>query len=106
MILVLSDTCAVSFSTIVWLRLTATLRAMSSVCCVPISFQLRAQEVADNVIGPNGLLSTKARILVTNSIAFIHQFDSLAFIRRGIILEKGSYQSLIANPNSEISKLV
>lgn len=58
------------------------------------------------MIGPNGLLSTKARILVTNSIAFISQFDHLTFIRRGIMLEQGSYLSLLANPNSEISKLV
>lgn len=60
----------------------------------------------DNIIGPHGLLATKARILVTNSISFIHQFDSIAFIRRGIILERGSFQSLMSNPNSEISKLV
>lgn len=60
----------------------------------------------DNVIGPHGLLATKARILVTNSIAFIDQFDSLAFIRRGIVLEHGSYTSLLVNPNSEISRLV
>ncbi|KJA15567.1 hypothetical protein HYPSUDRAFT_48272 [Hypholoma sublateritium FD-334 SS-4] len=65
-----------------------------------------ARHVFDNVIGSNGLLSTKARILVTNSIAFISQFDHLAFIRRGIILEQGSYLSLLANPNSEIAKLV
>uniref|UniRef100_A0A8H8CHK1 Metal resistance protein YCF1 n=1 Tax=Psilocybe cubensis TaxID=181762 RepID=A0A8H8CHK1_PSICU len=65
-----------------------------------------ARHVFDNIIGPNGLLSTKARILVTNSIAFVHQFDTIAFIRRGIMLEKGSFQHLIANPNSEISKLV
>ena len=69
-------------------------------------FDPQTQEVPDNVIGPNGLLSTKARILVTNSISFIHQFDSLVFIRRGIVLEKGSYRSLVANPNSEILKLV
>ncbi|KAF8909428.1 multidrug resistance-associated ABC transporter [Gymnopilus junonius] len=65
-----------------------------------------ARHVFDNIIGPNGLLSTKARILVTNSISFIRHFDCLAFIRRGIILERGSYASLLANPNSEISKLV
>jgi len=62
--------------------------------------------VPDNIIGPNGLLATKARILVTNSIAFIHQFDSLAFIRRGIILESGTYESLMQNPEAEIYKLV
>ncbi|KAF8202113.1 multidrug resistance-associated ABC transporter [Pholiota molesta] len=65
-----------------------------------------ARHVFDHVIGPNGLLATKGRILVTNSIAFISQFDSLLFLRRGIILEQGSYSSLLANPNSEIAKLV
>ncbi|TFK44584.1 metal resistance protein YCF1 [Crucibulum laeve] len=65
-----------------------------------------ARHVFDNVIGPNGLLAGKARILVTNSIAFIQQFDELVFLRRGIIIESGSYQSLISNVGSEISKLV
>ncbi|KAG6844742.1 hypothetical protein H0H87_004074 [Tephrocybe sp. NHM501043] len=65
-----------------------------------------ARHVFDNVIGPNGLLSTKARILVTNSIAFVKQFDQLAFVRRGIILENGSYDVLISNPDGELSKLV
>ena len=60
----------------------------------------------DHVIGPDGLLSTKARILVTNNISFIKQFDSLIYIRRGIILEHGAYHSLISNPNSETAKLV
>ncbi|KXN89408.1 Metal resistance protein YCF1 [Leucoagaricus sp. SymC.cos] len=65
-----------------------------------------ARHVFDNVIGPQGLLATKARILVTNGIAFVKQFDSLVFLRRGIILESGSYQELIANSESEISKLI
>ncbi|KAJ2933863.1 hypothetical protein H1R20_g3220, partial [Candolleomyces eurysporus] len=63
-------------------------------------------ESSDNIIGPRGLLATKARILVTNSIAFIRQFDSLAFIRRGVILESGTYESLMQNPQAEITKLV
>ncbi|KAJ3561287.1 hypothetical protein NP233_g10282 [Leucocoprinus birnbaumii] len=65
-----------------------------------------ARHVFDNVIGPQGLLATKARILVTNSIAFVKQFDSLVYLRRGIILESGSYTELIANEESEISKLI
>ncbi|KAF8892115.1 multidrug resistance-associated ABC transporter [Infundibulicybe gibba] len=65
-----------------------------------------ARHVFDNVIGPQGLLSTKARILVTNSIAFVKQFDQLVFIRRGIVLENGSYGELMANPESEFGKLV
>ncbi|CAA7267383.1 unnamed protein product [Cyclocybe aegerita] len=65
-----------------------------------------AQHVFDHVIGPNGLLATKACILVTNSIAFIQHFDFLAFIHHGIILEHGSYQTLVLNSSSEVAKLV
>ncbi|KAH7930359.1 P-loop containing nucleoside triphosphate hydrolase protein [Leucogyrophana mollusca] len=65
-----------------------------------------ARHVFDNVIGPQGILSTKARILVTNSIAYLRYFDQLAYIRRGIILECGSYSELLANPESEVRKLV
>ncbi|KAF9556671.1 metal resistance protein YCF1 [Agrocybe pediades] len=65
-----------------------------------------ARHVFDHIIGPRGLLASKARILVTNSIAFINQIDSLAFIRRGVVLEHDTYQNLVSNPNSEIFKLV
>lgn len=65
-----------------------------------------ARHVFDNVIGPSGLLATKARVLVTNSIAFIRQFDKLVLLRRGIILETGSYETLMANLEGEVSKLV
>ncbi|KAJ8516868.1 hypothetical protein ONZ45_g5873 [Pleurotus djamor] len=65
-----------------------------------------ARHVFDHVIGPQGLLATKARILVTNSISFLRYFDQLAFIRRGIILECGSPGVLIADADGEIGKLV
>ncbi|KAJ7180495.1 multidrug resistance-associated ABC transporter [Mycena filopes] len=65
-----------------------------------------ARHVFDHVIGPNGLLATQARILVTNSIAFVKQFDQIAFISRGIIREQGSYTTLIANIDGDLSKLV
>ncbi|KAK7061125.1 hypothetical protein VNI00_000861 [Paramarasmius palmivorus] len=55
-----------------------------------------ARHIFDHVIGPNGILSTKARIL----------FDQLLFIRRGIILEQGNYSSLIANNDGELTRLI
>jgi ABC-type transport system involved in cytochrome bd biosynthesis fused ATPase/permease subunit len=51
-------------------------------------------------------LASKARVLVTNIITFVKQFDSMIYLRRGIVLESGSYQELIANEESEISKLM
>ncbi|KAF8844780.1 P-loop containing nucleoside triphosphate hydrolase protein [Paxillus ammoniavirescens] len=65
-----------------------------------------ARHIFDNVIGPQGLLANKARILVTNSIAYIKYFDQLAYLRRGIILECGSYRQLLSNPDSEVRKLI
>ncbi|KAF7309660.1 hypothetical protein MIND_00337100 [Mycena indigotica] len=65
-----------------------------------------ARHVFDRVIGPNGLLASHARILVTNSIAFVSQFQQIVFIRRGIITECGSYEALMQNTDSDICKLV
>ncbi|KAG6908348.1 hypothetical protein DXG01_005166 [Tephrocybe rancida] len=65
-----------------------------------------ARHVFDNVIGPHGLLATKARILVTNSIAFLKQFDQLVYIRRGIILQNGSYDDIVSNTNGALSRLI
>ncbi|KAJ3484887.1 hypothetical protein NLI96_g5332 [Meripilus lineatus] len=65
-----------------------------------------ARHVFDQVIGPFGILATKARILVTNSIAFVKHFDQVVYIRRGIILESGSYESLVSNDQTELYKLI
>ncbi|KAH7888221.1 P-loop containing nucleoside triphosphate hydrolase protein, partial [Phlebopus sp. FC_14] len=65
-----------------------------------------ARHVFDNVIGPQGILGTKARILVTNSIAYLKYFDQLVYLRRGIILESGPYRQLMSNYDSEVRKLV
>ncbi|KAG1891814.1 P-loop containing nucleoside triphosphate hydrolase protein, partial [Suillus fuscotomentosus] len=62
--------------------------------------------VTDHVIGPQGLLATKARVLVTNSISYLKYFDQLVYLRRGIILDSGSYDELMSNPDSEVRKLV
>ncbi|KAJ3985950.1 multidrug resistance-associated ABC transporter [Lentinula detonsa] len=64
-----------------------------------------ARHIFTQVIGPQGLLASKARILVTNSIAFVKQFDQLVFLRRGIILESGDYTSLMST-EGEVSRLI
>jgi ATP-binding cassette subfamily C (CFTR/MRP) protein 1 len=60
----------------------------------------------DNVIGPQGILATKARILVTNSIAFLQHFDQLVYVRHGSIVESGSLHDLLSDERSELNKLV
>ena len=60
----------------------------------------------DNVIGPAGLLSDKARVVVTNSVAYLKQHDFLLLIRRGIILESGTYPEVVGGGRPELSKLM
>jgi ATP-binding cassette subfamily C (CFTR/MRP) protein 1 len=60
----------------------------------------------DHVIGPSGLLATKARILVTNGISFLTGCNSIVLIRRGIILESGSFETVMSNNQGEIQKLM
>lgn len=61
---------------------------------------------ADHVVGPNGLLATKARIVVTNSIHFLKQFHQILYMRRGVILECGTYAELVSNNQTELYKLM
>ncbi|CAE6434162.1 unnamed protein product [Rhizoctonia solani] len=65
-----------------------------------------ARHVFDRVIGPNGLLAGKARLHVTNSVAYLDQHDSIMMIRRGIILETGTYTEIVADPGKELAKLI
>ncbi|KAH9967354.1 metal resistance protein YCF1 [Russula dissimulans] len=65
-----------------------------------------ARQLFDQVIGPHGLLATKARVLVTHSISFLSKFDQLVYIRRGIVVESGSYAKLVGDKSSHIYKLI
>ncbi|KAI0305966.1 metal resistance protein YCF1 [Multifurca ochricompacta] len=65
-----------------------------------------ARQMFDQVIGPRGLLATKARVVVTHSVSFLSKFDQLVYLRRGIITESGSFSNLVGNKESHIYKLV
>ncbi|KAG8445986.1 hypothetical protein GDO86_013747 [Hymenochirus boettgeri] len=53
------------------------------------------KHIFDNVIGPDGLLRGKTRILVTHGISFLPQVDHIIVIVNGRISEVGSYQELL-----------
>src|SRR5262249_29768659 len=59
----------------------------------------------DRVIGPHGLLSTRARLLVTHAISFVPQCDHIIFVRDGRITEQGSYLGLMGAA-SDLSQLL
>ncbi|KAL7423700.1 hypothetical protein Q5752_001282 [Cryptotrichosporon argae] len=64
------------------------------------------RHVFDNVIGPDGLLHNKARVLCTNAVNFLPQSDQIIMLRRGIILERAAYADAMENPASELYKLI
>lgn len=54
------------------------------------------RHLIDNVLGSEGLLSSKTRILATNSIPVLTECDSIYMLRDGEIVEKGTYDQLMA----------
>ncbi|XP_048869139.1 ATP-binding cassette sub-family C member 3 isoform X2 [Brienomyrus brachyistius] len=54
-----------------------------------------AKHIFDKVIGPEGALSGKTRILVTHGISFLPQVDNILVIVDGRVSEVGSYQHLL-----------
>ncbi|XP_062491095.1 multidrug resistance-associated protein 1 isoform X2 [Pezoporus occidentalis] len=53
------------------------------------------QHIFEHVIGPNGLLKDKTRVLVTHTINILPQVDNIVFLVDGTISEIGSYQELL-----------
>ncbi|KAM6956767.1 ATP-binding cassette sub-family C member 2 [Aplochiton taeniatus] len=51
----------------------------------------------EKVIGPEGLLRDKTRILVTHGVSFLPHVDEIVVLVDGAVSEVGSYQSLRAN---------
>ncbi|XP_074089273.1 ATP-binding cassette sub-family C member 2 [Macrotis lagotis] len=56
-----------------------------------------AKHLFTKVIGSNGLLKDKTRLLVTHGIHFLPQVDEIVVLANGTIAEKGSYNVLMAN---------
>ncbi|XP_029140489.1 LOW QUALITY PROTEIN: multidrug resistance-associated protein 1-like, partial [Protobothrops mucrosquamatus] len=53
------------------------------------------QHIFNQVLGPNGLLKEKTRILVTNSIHVLPKVDNIIVMVNGELCEMGSWQGLI-----------
>uniref|UniRef100_A0A8C6IU16 ABC-type glutathione-S-conjugate transporter n=1 Tax=Melopsittacus undulatus TaxID=13146 RepID=A0A8C6IU16_MELUD len=53
------------------------------------------QHIFEHVLGPNGLLKDKTRVLVTHTLNILPQMDNIVFLVDGTISEIGSYQELL-----------
>lgn len=54
------------------------------------------RHLIDNVLGPDGLLHTKTRILATNSVPVLHKADFITMLKSGKVVEKGTMDQLMA----------
>ncbi|XP_078079204.1 ATP-binding cassette sub-family C member 2 [Mustelus asterias] len=55
------------------------------------------KHIFQKVIGPNGLLKDKTRVLVTHGVTFLPQVDEIVVLVDGEVSEVGSYKTLKAN---------
>ncbi|KAM8934198.1 multidrug resistance-associated protein 1-like [Pelodytes ibericus] len=58
------------------------------------------QHLFEQVIGPNGLLKDKTRVLVTHGISFLPMVDKIIVLTDGRISEMGSYSELLQKNGS------
>ncbi|KAM4624189.1 ATP-binding cassette sub-family C member 3 [Polymixia lowei] len=54
-----------------------------------------AKHIFDNLIGPEGALCGKTRVLVTHGISFLPQVDNIVVMVEGRVSEMGSHQELL-----------
>lgn len=64
--------------------------------CLSAVDQHVGRHLIENVLGPNGLLAGKTRILATNSIPILMEADFIILLRDQKIIERGSYAKLMA----------
>ncbi|KAM4702820.1 ATP-binding cassette sub-family C member 2 [Rhinophrynus dorsalis] len=55
------------------------------------------KHIFQKVVGPNGLLKNKTRILVTHGVSFLKHTDEIVVLVNGSVTETGSYKALLAN---------
>ena len=63
------------------------------------------RHLIDNVLGTNGLLGSKTRILTTNMIAVLSEANDIVLLREGRVIENGTYDQLVAM-KGEVSRLI
>ncbi|TRY93238.1 hypothetical protein DNTS_014375 [Danionella cerebrum] len=58
------------------------------------------QHIFEKVIGPNGVLKNKTRVLVTHGLSFLPKADLILVMADGEITEMGSYAELLSRKNA------
>ncbi|QRG38744.1 hypothetical protein FDK38_003162 [Candidozyma auris] len=64
------------------------------------------KHLIDNVLGPNGLLKTKCRILATNAIHVLSIADNMHMVKDGSLVEQGTYLEIMSQERSQLRQLI
>lgn len=64
------------------------------------------RHLIDNVLGPNGLLKSKCRVLATNAIHVLSLADNMHMVKDGKIIEQGTYEQIMSQEKSQLRQLV
>lgn len=58
------------------------------------------KHIFDKVIGPEGLLKHKTRVLVTHGITYLPKTDKIVVLKDGEVSESGTYQELLSRKSA------
>ncbi|EEH10433.1 vacuolar metal resistance ABC transporter [Histoplasma capsulatum G186AR] len=64
--------------------------------CLSAVDQHVGRHIINRVLGRNGVLAGKTKILATNAITVLKEANFIALLRNGTIIEKGTYEQLLA----------
>ncbi|KAJ1857156.1 hypothetical protein GGF49_002084 [Coemansia sp. RSA 1853] len=58
------------------------------------------KHIFTHVLGPQGMLKTRARILVTNAVQYLSNVANIVMLRDGAVVDQGSFAQAMAQQNS------
>ncbi|KAI5959813.1 YCF1 [Candida pseudojiufengensis] len=64
------------------------------------------KHLVDHVLGPNGILKSKCKILATNNIKVLSIADNLSMVSDGRLIEQGTYDEIMKLENSKLKLLI
>ena len=95
-----------------WSKARLSLASLCSSRCFLLDDPLSAvdehvgKHLTDHVLGPNGLLKSKCKILATNNIKVLSIADTLNLVSDGRLIEQGSYDDIMKQESSKIRQLI